>query len=76
VASAVNNATARVAGLLAVGFIGTVIGDAFDLPAFQRAALATAAFFAVGGLTALLGVRNTVAQPAASGLPGAGGSHE
>jgi len=63
VASAVNNATARVAGLLAVGFIGTVIGGAFDLSAFRRAALATAAFFAIGGLTALAGVRNTGAQP-------------
>jgi MFS family permease len=76
VASAVNNATARVAGLLAVGFIGTVIGDVFDLPAFRRSALATAAFFAVGGFTALLGVRNTVRQQVASDLPGAGASRE
>jgi EmrB/QacA subfamily drug resistance transporter len=63
IASAVNNAIARVAGLLAVGFIGTVIGDVFDLDAFRRAAIATAAFFTVGGVTALLGVRNPPGRP-------------
>lgn len=58
VASAVNNAIARVAGLLAVALIGTIIGGAFDLDAFRRTAIATAALFVVGGLTALVGVRN------------------
>jgi MFS family permease len=67
VASATNNATARVAGLVAVGALGTVAGDVFDLAAFQRAALTTAAFFALGAITAFVGVRAAPRRPDASG---------
>jgi len=67
VASATNNATARIAGLLAVGLLGTVAGDVFALLAFRRAALTTAGFFALGGVTALVGVRAPRGRPAPSG---------
>ncbi|MBP3036692.1 MFS transporter [Arthrobacter sp. zg-ZUI100] len=57
IGSAVNNAVARVAGLVAIAFAGTISGSALDFPGFQRTAAAAAALFGLAGLVAVVGIR-------------------
>ena len=69
IASAVNNAVARVAGLLPIAALAAITGGTLDLAGFHRAAITTAALLVVGGLVALGGIRNPSSagrdQPAA-----------
>ncbi|GAB3595658.1 MFS transporter [Microbacterium tumbae] len=62
IASAVNNAVSRVAGLLVVAMLSTIVGGTLDLAGFHSAAWVTAALFAVGGAVSWIGIR----RPAAS----------
>jgi EmrB/QacA subfamily drug resistance transporter len=75
IASAVNNAVSRVAGLIVIAMIAVIVGgDSIDLNGFHRAAIATAVLMIIGGLVSLAGIRNPVheggdaeaAPPAAS----------
>lgn len=59
IASAVNNAVARVAGLVPIATLAVITGGALDLAGFHRAAIVTAALLAVGGAVSLIGIRNT-----------------
>src|SRR5438477_5898746 len=62
IASGVNNAIARVAGLLGIAIVGAAIAGAdnkLDLPGFRKAMWITAALVATGGLIGLTGFRNT-----------------
>jgi hypothetical protein len=54
----VNNAVARVAGLLATAAIGTVAGGTLDLDGFRMALAAAASLLALGGTIGMLGIRN------------------
>jgi EmrB/QacA subfamily drug resistance transporter len=58
IGSAVNNAVARVAGLVTVAFAGVITGGVLDVATFHRALLVTAALLVVGGLLSLVGIRN------------------
>lgn len=58
IASAVNNAVARVAGLVAIAAVAAVIGGSLDLDGFHRSAVLTAALLAIGGIASLIGIRN------------------
>ena len=58
IGSAVNNAVARVAGLVTVAFAGVITGGVLDVNTFQRALVVTAALLVVGGLLSMLGIRN------------------
>lgn len=67
IASAVNNAVARVAGLVTIALLATIVGGELDLDGFRRAAIVTAALMVAGGITSFLGIRNP--NPATTGGP-------
>jgi hypothetical protein len=58
IASGVNNAVARVAGLLATAAVGTIAGGTLDLGGLRTALAATAGLLVLGGITGLLAIRN------------------
>tara|TARA_B100000378_G_scaffold23475_1_gene18084 strand:- start:120 stop:1055 length:936 start_codon:yes stop_codon:yes gene_type:complete len=60
IASAVNNAISRVAGLVVIAMLATIVGGTLDLDGFHRAAVVTAALLAVGAAVSFLGIRNDV----------------
>jgi len=62
IASAVNNAVARVAGLVVIAFLAPIVGGSLDLGGFHRAAVVTAALMAAGGLVAFAGIRRLPAS--------------
>ncbi|MEO6199607.1 MAG: MFS transporter [Cryobacterium sp.] len=64
IGSAINNAIARVAGLIAVASTGIIVGTALDLTGYHRAALATAALLVLGGIVSFAGIRNPQRAPA------------
>lgn len=66
IASAVNNAVARVAGLLPIAALGAITGGALDLAGFHRAAVVTAILLVIGGIVSLLGIRNPPREREAS----------
>lgn len=70
IGSAVNNAVARVAGLLAIALLGVIAAGSLDVAGFHRALIVTAALLIAGGVVSLVGIRNPRTQstaPPASG---------
>ncbi|SDK94471.1 drug resistance transporter, EmrB/QacA subfamily [Cryobacterium psychrotolerans] len=68
IGSAINNAVARVAGLIAVACTGIIVGSALDLNGYLRAAMVTSALLVVGGLVSLAGIRNPTLTGAGSAV--------
>lgn len=72
IGSAVNNAVARIAGLVAIASIGVLVGEQLDVDGYHRVAIATAVLLVVGGAVSWIGIRNPAppsddaAQPATS----------
>ncbi|MEZ3159856.1 MFS transporter [Microbacterium sp. BWT-B31] len=70
IASAINNAVSRVAGLIVIAMLAAIVGGSLDLDGFHRAAIVTAAMLATGGLVSYAGIRNPPKQPTdAAGSP-------
>lgn len=64
IASAINNAVSRIAGLVAIAAVGTIVGGTLDLDGFHRAAIVVAGLMIAGGVVSWLGIRNRQSAPA------------
>ncbi|HPG76541.1 MAG TPA: MFS transporter, partial [Rhodoglobus sp.] len=58
IGSAVNNAVARVAGLVAIAMLGVIIVGKLDVDGFHRVLIVTAALLILGGIVSFVGIRN------------------
>ena len=66
IGSAINNAVARIAGLVTVACTGLIVGERLDLDGFHRAMIASAVLVVIGAVVAFIGIRTTSAQPDAA----------
>ena len=58
IGSAINNAVARVAGLIAIALVGVITGPLTNVSAFHRGLIATGAFLILGGIVSAIGIQN------------------
>jgi MFS family permease len=66
IGSAINNAVARVAGLVAVAALGIIVASRLDVDGTHRGLLVCAALLIVGGLISAVGIQNPAPQAADS----------
>ena len=64
IASAVNNALSRVAGLVAIAAASIIVGPVLDLDGFHRAAIVTGILLVGGGIISGIGIQNPREAPA------------
>jgi uncharacterized membrane protein len=60
IASAVNDAVSRVAGLIVIAMLAVIVGGSLDLNGVHRAMIVTAGLLILGGVVSFLGIRNPV----------------
>ena len=58
IGSAINNAVARVAGLIAIAFTAVIVGDTMSLDGFRRGVLTSAALLVIAGIVSAVGIRD------------------
>jgi MFS family permease len=58
IGSAINNAIARVAGLVTVAMLGIIVASVLDVEGMRRALLVAAGLLIIGGLVSAFGIRN------------------
>lgn len=58
IGSAINNAVARVSGLIAIAFTALIVGGAMSSVGFRHGAVVTALLLAVAGLVCAVGIRD------------------
>ncbi len=70
IASGINNAIARMAGLFGVAALGIVTGGTLDVAGFHRVMLVGALAVGLGGVLALTGIRNPRREVRCADCPG------
>lgn len=63
IGSAVNNAVARIAGLIAIAGLGLFTGTNLNLSGFHRGMILTAALLIMGGVISAIGIQNPKITP-------------
>ncbi len=63
ISSAVNNAVARIAGLICIAFAGLIVGPVFTRQGLLNALVVTAVLFFVGAAASAVGIRNPTPGP-------------
>jgi MFS family permease len=58
IGSAINNAVSRIAGLIAIAFVGVIIGPVLDVESFHRGLIVTAVLLIAGGVVSWIGIQN------------------
>ncbi|MGV8884869.1 MAG: MFS transporter [Microbacteriaceae bacterium] len=58
IGSAINNAVARIAGLITIALIGVIVGEKLTVESFHRVLIVTAVLLIAGGIVSWLGIRN------------------
>ena len=58
IASAVNNAVSRIAGLITIAIAGVIVGSHINLTGFHRAIFITGILVMLGGIVSSIGIRN------------------
>jgi MFS family permease len=66
IGSAVNNAVARIAGLITIAFAGLIVGPVFTRDGLYNALLVTAALFLTGAVASAVGIRNPAKETVAA----------
>ena len=60
IGSAINNAISRIAGLIAIAFVGVIVGEQLNVDSFHRGLFVTAVLLILGGVVSLIGISNPV----------------
>jgi EmrB/QacA subfamily drug resistance transporter len=68
IGSAINNAIARIAGLISIAAVGVVIGPKLGLAGFHRGVVMMAVLLAAGAVISAIGIRNSQQKPSAKGI--------
>lgn len=62
IGSAINNAIARISGLVAIAFIGLLVGPHLNVIGFRRAIFITGLIIIVGGIISAIGIQDSALQ--------------